>query len=277
MFFPRLLSSVTLVIITLVLILTGGYWLAAVLFMVSLAAYRELVKACQLTGAQKGIGSIGGLEAVGYVTIVVYYGMVVFVSDGRLLLLTLIIALTAFMAVYVFAFPRFTAGQVMEAFFCVAYAPVMLSFIYMTRNLQYGNYIVWLIFISSWICDTSAYCVGMLLGKHKLAPILSPKKSVEGAVGGIIGAAAVGAVYGFFVTERLAEGRELTVIFAIIGGAGAIIAQIGDMAASAIKRNHNIKDYGHLIPGHGGIMDRFDSVIFTAPLIYLLAVVLIRF
>lgn len=133
-----------------------------------------------------------------------------------------------------------------------------------------------MIFISSWICDTCAYVVGMLFGKHKLAPVLSPKKSIEGALGGVAGSALVGAVYGYFVVEPAISGQQVTWIFLLISMVGAVISQVGDLAASAIKRNHDIKDYGKLIPGHGGVMDRFDSVIFTAPMIYFLAVLLIR-
>jgi phosphatidate cytidylyltransferase len=124
--------------------------------------------------------------------------------------------------------------------------------------------IVWLIFLCSWGCDTCAYCVGMLIGKHKMAPVLSPKKSVEGAVGGVAGAALLGALY------ALATGG-LVLEYALICAVGALISMVGDLAASAVKRNQNIKDYGTLIPGHGGILDRFDSVIFTAPVIYYLA------
>ena len=168
------------------------------------------------------------------------------------------------------------AEQVMCVFFCVAYAPVMLSFIYLVRCLPYGIYTVWMIFISSWICDTCAYVVGMLLGKHKLTPILSPKKSVEGAIGGVAGSGIVGALYAYFVVEQAISGQKVVWIFVLISAVGAVISQVGDLAASAIKRNHEIKDYGKLIPGHGGVMDRFDSVIFTAPMIYFLALMLIH-
>ncbi len=161
----------------------------------------------------------------------------------------------------------------MAAFFGVFYLSVMLSFIYQTRILPGGVFTVWLIFICAWGCDTCAYCVGMLIGRHKMAPILSPKKSVEGGVGGIVGAALIGVVYGLLVNRF--GGAEVNVIsYAVIGAAGGAVSQIGDLAASAIKRKHNIKDYGKLIPGHGGILDRFDSVIFTAPIIYCLAVLL---
>ena len=109
------------------------------------------------------------------------------------------------------------------------------------------------------------------MGKHKMAPKLSPKKSVEGGIGGILGAALFGAVYGLAI-NRFASGADANVLhYAIICGIGSMISQVGDLAASAIKRNQGIKDYGKLIPGHGGILDRFDSVIFTAPAIYFLA------
>lgn len=272
-FWARLISGIALVAAALAVIVYGGYVLAGVLFVISLVGYYELMRACKLTAGGKAVSS---LEAVGFAAVAGYYAVMVWSGDGILLLLALVLALVALMFVYVFGYPKYHARQIMEAFFCIVYAPVMLSCIYLTRQLNYGSYIVWLIFISSWICDTCAYCVGMLFGKHKMVPRLSPKKSIEGAVGGIAGAVIVGALYGYFLENRLAGDQELIVIFALIGGVGSVIAQVGDLAASAIKRNHDIKDYGRLIPGHGGIMDRFDSVIFTAPMIYLLAVLLIR-
>ena len=156
----------------------------------------------------------------------------------------------------------------MAAFFGIVYVGVMLSYIYQTRMLPGGQFHVWLIFLCSWGCDTFAYCTGMLIGKHRLAPVLSPKKSIEGAVGGVLGAAALGAVYAAFIEEPPAA-------YAAICAVGAVASQIGDLAASAVKRQHGIKDYGKLIPGHGGILDRFDSVIVTAPMIYTLAVLFV--
>ena len=106
------------------------------------------------------------------------------------------------------------------------------------------------------------------MGKHKMTPELSPKKTKEGAVGGILGAALLGAIYG-------AVTGGTVWVYALICAVGGMISMIGDLSASAIKRNQGIKDYGDLIPGHGGILDRFDSVIFTAPNIYFLCVTLI--
>ena len=158
----------------------------------------------------------------------------------------------------------------MEALFGVVYVVFMLSYLYQLRGLENGAYLTGLVFFCAWGCDTCAYVVGMLFGKHKMAPILSPKKSVEGGIGGIVGAALIGVLYALAINHWGNAGAEITQ-YAIIGAAGGAISQIGDLAASAIKRYHNIKDYGKLIPGHGGILDRFDSVIFTAPIIYYLA------
>ena len=173
------------------------------------------------------------------------------------------------MSIYVFTFPKYGTEQITVAFFGIFYLGIMLSYLYQVRAMADGKYLVWLIFLSSWGCDTCAYCAGMLLGKHRLAPVLSPKKSVEGAVGGVVGAILLGIIYAAATKGGMVE-------YAIICGVGALISMVGDLAASAIKRNQGIKDYGKLIPGHGGILDRFDSVIFTAPIIYFLSVLLIH-
>ena len=203
------------------------------------------------------------LEIAGYLGAVIYY-VLMSLDFEKYGMMGVIISFMMFMFVYVFTYPKFKADQVMPAFFGVVYVAVMLSFIYLTRNLPDGKFLVWLIFLCSWGCDTCAYCVGMLIGRHKMAPILSPKKSVEGGVGGVAGAALLGAIYAAATGGKIAE-------YALICAVGAQISMVGDLAASAIKRNQGIKDYGKLIPGHGGILDRFDSVIFTAPAIYFLA------
>ena len=172
-----------------------------------------------------------------------------------------------------FTFPKYRTEEIAEAFLGFVYVPVLLSFIWQTRMLSIDgestSLIYFLIFICSWGCDTCAYAVGMLLGKHKLAPVLSPKKSIEGAVGGVAGAALIGFLYASVFSLEAPE-------CAFLCAAGAVVSQVGDLAASAIKRNHGIKDYGKLIPGHGGILDRFDSVIVTAPIIYILAVIFLQ-
>ena len=183
MFGKRLMCSVVLVILALVLLLTGDGVLALGMLILSLIAFRELTKACGVIAeGQKN----NALEAVGYAGIVLYY-LVVYGSENPVYWVGMLaLIFLGMMFVYVFSFPRFRAEQVMTAFFCAFYAPVLFTFIFLTRNLPNGIYMVWMIFISSWICDTCAYLTGMAIGKHKLAPVLSPKKSIEGAVGGVV-------------------------------------------------------------------------------------------
>ena len=267
MFKTRLLSGILLVIIALATIISGGYVLFFTLLAVSLIGMRELYKAMKVQDEKANL-----LVYAGYAGAAIYY-VAVLLDFERYGTLAIIFGLVLIMFVYVFTYPEFEAKQVMPAMFGIVYVAVMLSFIYLTRALPGGKFHVWLIFLCSWGCDTCAYCVGMLIGKHKMAPILSPKKSVEGGIGGILGAALIGVLYGLAINYWGNAGADV-LSYAIIGAAGGAISQIGDLAASAIKRYHNIKDYGKLIPGHGGILDRFDSVIFTAPIIYYLAIML---
>lgn len=262
MFKTRLISGILLVIAALLTIISGGYVLFFTLLCISLIGMQELYKAMGIHEDRTGL-----LEIVGYLGAVLYYISLLlgFESYG---LMAVLVSLILVMFVYVFTYPKYHANQVMAAFFGVVYVAVMLSFILMTRNLPDGKFIVWLIFLCSWGCDTCAYCVGMLIGKHKMAPVLSPKKSVEGGVGGVVGAALLGVIYAAATQGPVVE-------YAVICGIGALISMVGDLAASAIKRNQGIKDYGKLIPGHGGILDRFDSVIFTAPVIYYLAKIIL--
>lgn len=275
MFGTRLISSIVLVLIALVALIGGGPLLLGVLLLVSLAGYYELCRAMGVHDAKAG-QKVSGLELVGFLGITGYYILLYLDQNPLLLLIPAVGVFMMGMAVYVCTFPKYQVQQVTAAFFSFVYAPVMLSFLYLTRQLQYGEYIVWLILISSWGCDTCAYLVGICIGKKKIFPLLSPKKSLEGCIGGILGAGLLGAAYGYFVVEQAVTGQTVTLLIALICMVGAVMSQVGDLAASAIKRNREIKDYGRLIPGHGGIMDRFDSVIVTAPMIYFLTVLFIR-
>lgn len=248
----------------------GGPVLFAVLLAISLIGVGELYRAMEVH--QKGFGA---LEIAGYVGTVLYYLSLLWMKTDKFSMMILLFTLVLIMCVYVFTYPKYRAEQIMTALFGVVYVAVMLSYIYKTRALEGGAWLVGLIFLSSWGSDTCAYCVGMLIGKHKMAPVLSPKKSIEGGVGGVLGAALLGALYALLISSFNQADGHTPLMYAVICAVGALISMVGDLAASAIKRNKEIKDYGKLIPGHGGILDRFDSVIFTAPFIYFLASVLI--
>lgn len=292
MFLTRLGSGILLIALALVFIITGGPVLAAVLCLISLIAYRELGKAVGFITEDK---TKHGLEYTGMILTAVYYGWIYYAVAGhpspisaiegaqqytsgylyRGLAIGIVVAFIVYLFVYVFRFPIYHGRDVMAACFSFLYGPVMLSFLYLTREgFWMGKYLVWFIFLCSWGSDTCAYAVGVLIGKHKMTPKLSPKKSVEGAVGGIVGAALLSALYTYLVGQYAVTARfgimGISALgAAVLGGVGALVSMVGDLAASAIKRDYGIKDYGKLIPGHGGIMDRFDSVIVTAPLIFI--------
>lgn len=289
-FATRLASGIVLVALLILGLTVGGSFAGGrILFfanlILSLIAMYELYKAIEV---HKTI-----LAYTGYLFIIIYYVLLYFdqynvalvagkdIHGKRFMMILMVGFLIVLFAEYVFTYPKFKMKHVAEVFMCMVYGGVMLSYLYITRmegsklladgsvKDGVGLYSVWLIFIASWGCDTCAYLAGVAFGKHKMAPVLSPKKSVEGAIGGIVGAAAIGAIYAAIFSDKIDLPYPVP-MFAIICAVAGFISMIGDLAASAIKRNHDIKDYGRIIPGHGGIMDRFDSVIYVAPVIWIL-------
>ena len=259
-FLERLISGIIFVIIALVTIIIGKDLLLATVVAISVMGFYELTKVFNLHWKLTGI--------LGYVATIAYYA-IIRLEYNEYLIVFFIVYLVALMGIYVFAFPKFKAEDIMVCFFGMFYVVLMLSYIYQVRMMKDGAYIVWLIFLCSWGCDTCAYLVGVMFGKHKMAPVLSPKKSIEGGIGGVVGAALLGFAYAAIFKDKIAL-DNINIIFPIVCAVGGIISQIGDLTASGIKRNHDIKDYSKLIPGHGGILDRFDSVIITAPIIFYL-------
>ena len=259
MFTTRLISGIVLVILAILIVGTGGTLLFAVTAALSLIGMFELYRVVQIEKKAPGIA--------GYAAGIFYYGLLWFHKEEYIVLMA-IMALMVLMAIYVVTFPHYKTEQVTVAFFGIFYLAVMLSYLYQVRSMADGKSLVWLIVLSSWGCDTFAYCAGKMFGKHKLTPVLSPKKTVEGAVGGVLGAALLGMIFGALFGGQMEEIVSPAVLCAIACAIAAVISQIGDLAASAIKRNHDVKDYGRLIPGHGGVLDRFDSMIFTAPAIF---------
>ncbi|MBQ8923941.1 MAG: phosphatidate cytidylyltransferase [Lachnospiraceae bacterium] len=267
MFKQRLLSGIVLVVLMVAILYLGGYVTGAAMLLLSLGGIFELLRIYKLHNTLLGYA--------GYVAAVAYY-ILLFTDLRAYILFMFIIAILVILGIYVFAYPKYTDKDIMAVIFSFFYVAFMLSYVYEIRILAHGGILVIMIFICSWVNDTLAYCAGVTMGKHKMSPKLSPKKSVEGLIGGLLGAAIVGGVYGYFLDKYVYDIKNSILVFAIIGLLGAVVAVIGDLTASAIKRNNDIKDYSKLIPGHGGILDRFDSIIFTAPVIYYLIMLMIK-
>lgn len=146
--------------------------------------------------------------------------------------------------------------------------PMMLSSIVTLGLREHGNVYMFLPFVAAFSSDSGGYFTGMYLGRHKLAPRLSPKKTIEGSIGGFVAAILIMLLYGLIL--KAAEFRVDMVVMAVYGFLGSLACQLGDLSFSAVKRLCGIKDYGNLLPGHGGMLDRFDSMHWTAALIALL-------
>lgn len=159
-------------------------------------------------------------------------------------------------------YPKVQLSEISYNFFSVIYTVILSSYLYLLRSLEQGMAWAFLAFILVWTTDTFAYLIGRAMGRHKLAPEVSPKKTIEGSVGGLFGALLIG-----FAASRIMSGMDWT-SFLLLSLVVGICAQIGDLFESALKRSARVKDSGTLIPGHGGFLDRFDSMLFTFPIIY---------
>lgn len=265
MFWIRFRSSVILMVIAITTLVLGGNVLFATIMTISLIGMSELYKTIQTNKTILGV--------VGYSACIAFDLLILFKLEqyNMLLFITFILML---LIIYVLSYPKYRIEQISIVFLGLFYVAAMLSFVYKVRMLEDGALLVWLILIGAWGADTCAYLVGINIGKHKVLPLLSPKKSLEGYIGGVVGAAILGLIYGTVFKNRIVGVENPQIAYAIICGASSIISQLGDLAASAIKRNHDIKDYGTLIPGHGGILDRFDSIIFVAPVVFFFAEIL---
>lgn len=266
MFLKRLASAIVMIAVLITAIILGGipFWL--LILLIGEVSVWELLRAVGITEKEKKKRGIVYFEML--LMAVMMFGM--YMSRFTYsLLVALTILIVVLLTIYVFKFGKYTISEISTLLFAFLYTGILPSFVGNIRTLHDGGrYLVWLVLIPPIASDTFAYCVGMLFGKHKLAPVVSPKKSIEGSVGGVIGAALCTALYGYYASGRVSAAPGFVPACLVIGLVCGGLSQIGDLAASAIKREYSVKDYGNIIPGHGGALDRADSIIYIAPLVY---------
>lgn len=266
----RIISALVALPLLIFIVVSGGIWLhfgIAVLGLVGMYEYNRAI-----SKEIKGAHIIAYLFGLFYVIFIdkLLYGNPLFAVFTSLFVIAL-------MVYSVLCYQKTNYVEIAAAFFSFFYACFLLSHIYLVREFAHGKLLVWLAFISAFGCDTGAYFTGYFLGKNKLCPALSPKKTIEGSVGGILTAVVLCLLYGVWITKYYPlEGVNVLLLCGLIGFCGSILSQIGDLAASSVKRQVGIKDYGNLMPGHGGVLDRFDSVIMTAPVLYYIMLFLIQ-
>lgn len=261
----RVISGIVLIIFAILVVVPGGIVTWAACMAVALLGLFELYR---VFGIEKKLAGFAG-----YILLIICYGMMYAdLAHWREAWLTLTIL--AFLSIFVINYQKYNIEQIMAGPFGLLYVGFLMTHLYLLRNMENGLVMLGLVFIASCGCDISAYVFGSLFGKHKLIPKVSPNKSVEGAVAGVLGAAVLAAVYGVCCRQWLPYFDHPVAACCLICGIASVFSQFGDLAASAIKRQKGIKDYSNLIPGHGGVMDRMDSILFTAPVVYYVFLIL---
>lgn len=247
----RVISSIVALPLLLFFVLMGGVYLDVAVVVVSLIAVYELMNALK----EKYKPVIWPTYVITIVFSIAYANEWFVLLSGSI---TVYIALLMFM--FVLDDERHFA-DIGVSFLGAAYIIFFLYHVILLANIE-PKFMVWFIFLASWGADTGAYFVGKKFGKRKLAPVISPKKTIEGVIGGICTSAVLCAILAFVFDKTLIYHSIA------IGIIGSSISVVGDLTASKIKREMAVKDYGHIMPGHGGVLDRFDSVLLVTPFVY---------
>lgn len=229
-------------------VMKGGYLLKFSIYIVAMIGLREFYKAVE----KKNINPI---YIIGYLGTTGMFLSFIFNMKLFNFLLTILILICLSSVVFL---KKIKLEDIAVTLIGIFYIPLLLFHVMYLDNTKY----IWFIFIIAFGTDTFAYIIGNLLGKRKLCPMISPNKTIEGSIGGIIGSILLSLFY-----SNVYELGNIWIV-SIMAFIGSITSQIGDLTASKIKRQVGIKDYGFIMPGHGGVLDRFDSIIFTAPVIY---------
>lgn len=256
----RLIVGVVGAALAILILLTGEITLGIAVSVLALMALAEIYGAIGIIKSNLPLSIIGASSSLA-VLIFCNFGLSSAISG---VLFAFLMALMIYMVV---THKSNHLSDVAMCFFATVYSVFLMAHLILIRKSENGAFLIWIPLITAWLSDTMAYTFGRLFGKHKLIPQVSPKKTVEGAAGGVVGGVVFMMVYGAIC----AFGFNMPVAWwklVSLGLLGSIISQFGDLAASWIKRERGIKDFSNLLPGHGGVLDRFDSVLFTAPLVY---------
>ena len=271
----RILTGILIFTMTVLLIIFSGF----IVYPIVLAALcvRGVFELMRVIGVEKRLS----IAIPAYILSAVFPILAYFVDSDTTI--TYLLALAAAMFVYmlylmgcgVFSKGKLSFSKLSELFTSITYVTVSFSSLSLMRYLdrEVGVFVIVLVFLVSWACDTGAYFTGMLFGKHKLIPEISPKKTVEGAIGGIVIATLAYLLYGFVLDKLIPEMYVNYIFLGVFGMLLSVFSQLGDLIASLLKREYGVKDYGRIFPGHGGVMDRFDSTVSVSTALMILCAV----
>lgn len=261
----RVVSGIVAIVILFISMFSGKAVFGTAVFILSLIALYEFYKSIKSKGYNP-MTMAGYFSSIPLIFLAfTSKSSIIFEEFNNYLLFTLFCIIVIMFVYAIFLHKEYTLNDIAMTVFGIFYILFLFSFIILTRNLPNGFYYTWLVFIGACVPDTFGYFGGKLFGKRKVIPEISPKKTVEGSISGIIACIVIMILFGLFYDRFNILSIYHLIVLGIMCG---MISQFGDWAASSIKRYLDIKDYGSIIPGHGGVLDRFDSIMFTAPVIY---------
>lgn len=267
----RIISAIIMIAIGGVLIYFGGVYLGAAVFLCSVIGLFEFYRAFKKKGCKpvQIIGYLYTLLIPAAVFLKPSHALDIPVKGTNLFPVFQLLIMLILLTLTVVAHKKMTPMDCAITLFGAYYVPFLFSFFVLTIQLKDGLALFIIGILGSVAADTFALFTGLLWGKKKLIPAISPKKTVAGSIGSFAGSTIVVTIYGLILHYTHAMSQPISVLhFALLGLLLGGSSQIGDLSASAIKRYCGIKDFGKLIPGHGGILDRFDSMLFNIPIVY---------
>lgn len=266
MLITRVITGIIGIVVTILAVTTGGYWFGGGILLLALTGWHEYYRAFKNINVKLWYG--GGVITVAFIIGCAWFG------NSSEFMAVLTAALLIILARVVLSHPNFTIEQAAITVLGIIYLGLPFSHLLLLRfmqsdiiletafgSMEVGAALIWTAFIGTWASDTFAYFTGRALGRHKLCPNVSPGKTVEGFAGGIIGTMAALLGVGMLFDLPLIHMAPLGVMI-------ALVATLGDLVESSLKRHTGIKDSGSILPGHGGVLDRFDSILFTVPFVY---------
>lgn len=267
----RVLSAIVMIALAAAVIYFGGIAFGVFIALFCVVGLFEFYRAFR----QKGIRPV---SVIGYIYVLLIPAAMILkptqaldvtIKGVNIFPIAQLLILLALLTLMVFRHKHVSPADCGITLFGAFYVPVLFSFFVLTRNMEDGLWLIIVAVLGSILADTFALFFGMAWGKKKLIPSISPKKTIAGSIGSFVGSTVGVTAYGIVLASLNLLSNPISVIhFAVLGFLMGATSQIGDLSASAIKRYCGIKDFGKLIPGHGGVLDRFDSMLFNVPLVY---------
>ena len=273
----RVISATVAIILLALVVYMGETAIGLAVFVLALAGVHEFGKALEKVGFKPVyiLSYISCLPLLYLAVLDLLPWTVIAVMDGKypyVAALGLFVLVLLLLCIVMFSGGRYKIADAAVTLLGIFYIAYMLSFVTLTRSIEKGHMYIWFIFIGAWATDTFAFFTGITIGKKKIVPSISPKKTLEGYIGGVLGCIPAMVVFGRCFSGEL--GIPVAHL-AALGFVCGVVSQLSDWSASAVKRAAGIKDYGNIMPGHGGVLDRLDSILFTAPAVYFYIIIFI--